>query len=381
MKKVFIFLTLFLIFNANVKADNAEGWINNVDQFNNVVFLHCNANNCSGDITMNSLSFPLSSTLDFTYKQTVNYYINQNYYGEMLLDFHRYKSNYLYSHTMYICSSSSSWTLGDGQVDLHTGSWSETTGMKGGLSYHNVLIQTMNSKPYAPSQKNFGVCYAITSLFSSYRDGQNVGTVLHGSRVSNASLAFIGEQWTELGIYDGFFKDEINSIIDDSGLATASSINEVKSSINEVKSNINELNETQKETNNKLDETNQSIKDTNDTIKDSDTSGANDTASGFFDDFTDDDYGLSDIITMPLQVINSLTSSSCVELELTVPFVNKKLKLPCMSSIYSQYFSDAYTLYQTATTGFVAYWVIVKIYALIKSFKNPDDDKIEVMDL
>lgn len=185
--------------------------------------------------------------------------------------------------------------------------------------------------------------------------------------------------------------DETNSLLRDN----ASKINQTNSQLRDVnskqaqtnqkldenKQQLIESNKKQDETNKKLDETNQAIKDANSTMQDSDTSGANNTANSFFDDFESDDYGLSDIITMPLELINNLTSNSCVELELTVPFVDKKMKLPCMSTIYSTHFNSAYVLYQTITTGFIAYWVVVKIYALVKSFKDPEDDRIEVMDL
>jgi hypothetical protein len=52
-----------------------------------------------------------------------------------------------------------------------------------------------------------------------------------------------------------------------------------------------------------------------------------------------------------------------------------------MTAIYNKHFGSIFTLYQTITTGFIAYWVAVRIFALIKGFKDPEDDKIEVMDL
>ena len=64
-----------------------------------------------------------------------------------------------------------------------------------------------------------------------------------------------------------------------------------------------------------------------------------------------------------------------------LPYVNKTLDLPCMSSIYSQYFGSFFTLYQTITFGIIAYWVCVRIFNLVKDFKNPDHDEIEVLDL
>lgn len=118
-----------------------------------------------------------------------------------------------------------------------------------------------------------------------------------------------------------------------------------------------------------------------DTIKDSDTSGSKDSASGFFSGFESDDYGLSDIIIMPLDFIKGLSSSKCSNLHLPLPLVNKTVELPCMTSIYSKYFGPFLTLYQTITTGIIAYWCCVNILKLVQGFKNPDSDEIEVMDL
>lgn len=130
-----------------------------------------------------------------------------------------------------------------------------------------------------------------------------------------------------------------------------------------------------------IDENTQSQKDINDSINDSDTSESQSSAGSFFEDFTSDDYGLSDIITMPLTFIKGLSNASCYSLDLPFPFVDKNVQIPCMTSIYKKYFGSFLTLYQTITTGFIAYWVCVNIYRLVKNFKNPDDDKVEVMEL
>lgn len=135
------------------------------------------------------------------------------------------------------------------------------------------------------------------------------------------------------------------------------------------------------ESNEQIDKVKESIDKVDDTINSTDTTGSQSQANSFFEGFESDDYGLSDIITMPLELIRGLTSNSCVALNLTIPFVNKSFDLPCMSSIYQEYFGNFFALYQTITFGFVAYWVVVKIFALVKGFKDPDDDKVEVMDL
>lgn len=133
-----------------------------------------------------------------------------------------------------------------------------------------------------------------------------------------------------------------------------------------------EIQNEQKETNEKLDNINDSI--TNDEIDSS-------AAGGFFGDYEDNDYGLSSIITAPLQFIQNLNNNQCSSLTLPLPYVDQNLTLPCMTTIYSEHFGSLFTLYQAITTGFIAYWVSVRIFALVKGFKDPEDDKIEVMDL
>jgi hypothetical protein len=128
-------------------------------------------------------------------------------------------------------------------------------------------------------------------------------------------------------------------------------------------------------------QTNQGLGDINDSINDSDTSGAQNSAGGFFNGFTTDTHGLTAIITAPLSLIESITSSSCSPLVIPLPYVDKDLTLPCMGTIYSNYFGSFLSIYQIITFGIVAYWVLVRIFNLVKDFKNPDHDEIEVLDL
>ena len=100
-----------------------------------------------------------------------------------------------------------------------------------------------------------------------------------------------------------------------------------------------------------------------------------------FEDFSSNTFGLTSIITAPLSLIQSLSSSSCAPLNLPLPFVDGTLTLPCMYSFYSSTFGILFTLYQTITFGVVAYWVLVRIFNMVKDFKNPDHDEIEVVDL
>lgn len=159
------------------------------------------------------------------------------------------------------------------------------------------------------------------------------------------------------------------------------SFDDISGAVNGIGDKVQGTTDKVAETNEKLDKTNQELEDLNDNITDTDTSGSEDLAGGFFEDFDNEDYGLSDIITMPLQVINNITSATCSPLELPLPFVDTDVTLPCMYSIYQQYFGGFLSIYQTITFGIVAYWVCINIFRMVKNFKNPDNDEVEVLDL
>lgn len=151
---------------------------------------------------------------------------------------------------------------------------------------------------------------------------------------------------------------------------------------NETNSKLSENNQKLQEVKDRLDHNNQLQKETNDTIKDPGVDGAQKKGEQFFSGFSTDTHGLTSIITAPLTLIGNITSSTCSPLALEVPFLDgQSLTLPCMSSIYKKHFGSFLNVYQIATFGLVAYWVCVRIFALVKDFKNPDHDEVEVMDL
>lgn len=122
------------------------------------------------------------------------------------------------------------------------------------------------------------------------------------------------------------------------------------------------------------------INDLNSSINNSNIDS--DVGSGFFDNFNNNMHGLSSIITIPLTSIQSLTNSTCTPLHFPIPFTdNKYLDVPCMTTIYEQYVPTLLILIQTCWYGILAYKVLVNIFGIVKGFKDPDSDKIEVMDL
>lgn len=127
--------------------------------------------------------------------------------------------------------------------------------------------------------------------------------------------------------------------------------------------------------------TQENIQEATDTIKDDNTEGASSSATGFFNDFEDNDYGFSDIIKMPLSYIKNITSTTCSAVSVPLPFVDQNATLPCMDTIYLTYFGSFLNIYQTITFGIIAYWVCMNLFSMVKNFKDPQTDRIEVFDL
>lgn len=169
------------------------------------------------------------------------------------------------------------------------------------------------------------------------------------------------------GMFD-CFRVSLNQIIN---FEYSNDINDIYNNISNVQTSVNDV-ETA---------VTNGFNDLNDNINNDDTDEATSEANDFFSSFSTDNHGLTGIITAPLNAIQSLTSASCSNLSLPLPFVNKNLNLPCMRNIYVQYFGGFMQLYDIITLGIVSYWVMVRIFAMVKDFKNPDHDEIEVVDL
>lgn len=214
--------------------------------------------------------------------------------------------------------------------------------------------------------------------FGTFSDTQKMG---FGLNYPNGNISFytLDVSYTE-GI-DSYIKQQsammsqkFEQTIDSINNATKKQTDAINNQTNAINNQTNTMNSNQSQTNSNLNKINDSIN--NDNVDD-----ANSSASAFFNDFQNDDYGLADIITMPLEYITSISSAQCQPLSFPIPFVNQNAELPCMYSIYQQYFGSFLTIYQTITTGFIAYWIFINIFAMVRGFSNPFSDKVEVLEL
>lgn len=96
-----------------------------------------------------------------------------------------------------------------------------------------------------------------------------------------------------------------------------------------------------------------------------------------------DGSGLSSVITSPLNYIKGYVNNTNTCNSLVLPIsgiISNSIILECPSVFYNK-FPTLYSIYETVTTGLIAYWCLVNILALTLNFKEPSGDKIEVIDL
>lgn len=337
----------------SVKADTTPNyWITNTDVPTYFDLFDCTESTCnrvdSSNYTNEMIELNETGGRQFTVT-TRQYNLQGNGIVIRTSSNARYNVGYLYQTTFYVCS--------DAIMDNATNTIYPS--YYGDAFTNNNVFQSSNSynlsglPGLAPRWNN---CYAFSTIFSPGENGTYINLRLKSTSQIKGYYALVGFKSESLGLYSG----EVQSIVQNSGFATASSVDEVKQATNEVK---------------------QEIQSTNNTLNNDNVDESLTEADGFFNGFTTNTHGLTGIITAPLNAIQSLTSKTCSPLVLPIPFVDKDLTLPCMRQIYTDNFGGFMNLYDVIVIGIVSYWVLVRIFTLVKDFKNPDHDEIEVMDL
>lgn len=162
----------------------------------------------------------------------------------------------------------------------------------------------------------------------------------------------------------------VKSAIDTAKNAIDSMKNALSGKIDTTNQKLDNYNQTQQQTNQKLDNIDNTMK--NDSI---DTSQSN----SFFSSFsTTDNGGISSILTAPLVAINKMLDNQCSPL--TTTYKGKEISLPCGTQFWEQ-MPTIKTFLTTIESGILSYFIIKKLFELIHNLKDPENDKVEVMDL
>lgn len=137
-----------------------------------------------------------------------------------------------------------------------------------------------------------------------------------------------------------------------------------------------QTNDKQQQTNDKLDQTNDKLEDLNKNLK----SDEIDDNSGFFSNFSSSDHGLAGIITSPLRAINKLTSV-CQPVSFNV--LDEPIELPCGDTLFwnKEGVQSFKLIWNILVGGPILFLLLKKLFKVVENLKNPDDDRIEVLDL
>lgn len=279
------------------------------------------------------------------------------------------------SNKVYVGSSVSNMSASD--VAYHT---SETISSK-------IVYRTGTNYPYS-------YCYKQNYTFDNTINGNLIGiSFTSGNPGDFVVLGYtLEDTGTSASAIDNSVTNNANSVItnvtnrintlssdiwDALGRKETTIVNNINSNTNsniqaQAQAQISNANSNQAQTNSNLNKINDSIN--NDDVD-------NDQATSYFSNFDYNDLGLSDIITLPLNYINALSNNTCVPLTFTMPFVHNSVTLPCMYEIYETHFPNFLNVWQIISTGIISYWVCINIFASVKGFKDPQSDKVEVMDL
>lgn len=90
---------------------------------------------------------------------------------------------------------------------------------------------------------------------------------------------------------------------------------------------------------------------------------------------------LTQLVFAPVNFILNMITNTCQPLVWDIPFVNTRVVVPCMSSIYGSYFSGFMSIFSTIVGGLITYRMCIKVISGIKGVLDAEDDKIEVVDL
>lgn len=104
-------------------------------------------------------------------------------------------------------------------------------------------------------------------------------------------------------------------------------------------------------------------------------------AGGFFSNFdTEDNGGISSVITAPLVFVRKLTNT-CESIKFDVLGAN--VELPCGDTLFwnKEKVQDLRNLWNIIFGGAFIFILLKKVFKVIENIKDPSSDKVEVMNL
>ena len=370
--------TRFSVYTGNT-TDYDEGLINSINvnyfsslglnSYNKGNVYNCSSNSsCSGNVNY-----------DLSYGGIVWRGTMANYGFDFVHDtLQVITTNHLYSYSYNFCvpSGVTSW---NNKIYVNTGMGSGRGDALSLLRFDYYSNENMEWLHYDISGANVvdtTNCYTMYNLFNY--TGGNANTIkinLKTSSFSNQYIGILGYKLEDLGATNGLTSSQVQNIIDNSGLASASSVNQVQQSVNQVKTELNNVNSSIEEQTHQQQENHE---ETINTITDDriNENGASDFANGLNREYSSL-TPFSDFINLPLRWIQLLFSSqnSCQPINLPLPYLNNKtLTLPCMTEFW-QRMGALGTLIQLVWIAIVGVRIFNGLFLLTCETLDPNPDK------
>lgn len=294
----------------NVKATQAPGWASELPALGRAEYKSCSGSNTCNSVQTTIVDYFESPTVQrsFITHESWNMDIGNNGYV-ITTPTGTTKTGYLYQIDYYICSNKVL-TADSITPTIYVSDYSSS--INHGNIYNLTARAALGTQPIIDGGRSYTSCYKYSGLVVPEADYVwSMFRIQSTSVISDVYLSLIATEVKELGLYTS----TLESIIDNSGFASAESVEEVQDSVNQVQ---------------------QEIQQTQDTITDSTSPDVSDMTNlaGYLPPGP-----LDSVLNLPLSILNSLNSklsSSCTPLSLTLPFVNLPLNIPCLSTIFNQ---------------------------------------------
>lgn len=366
------FLSLIIVFIPNVHAKTTINWAGEVSHTLDGWFANCNSSShCSqSGITQNSfrgfnegneiLTFPGLMSRLTTYNDNVGGQIGFSVSSVL-------KTDTLYSIRVYLCSTGNQpnpigWTTGNNDTDIGNHTYPADTKTS---NFNN----SANPQPFefysitgsnSVSSPSFYACRIHSVVFRPRVNSTFIGLQFNTNTTYTGNFWFIGYDLDVLGYANNITTSDINTAISNSGLATANSVSQVQQSITQVQQELGSI---------------------DDTINNDNVDGANSQVDNLLNNSNfSDSSGIQSIINAPLNFINGLTNT-CSPINLTIPYIDKPVQIPCIKQELNNHIPLVVPVLSTAINGFIIYRILLDLVRIIKNSRNPDDDRIEVLDL
>lgn len=216
-----------------------------------------------------------------------------------------------------------------------------------------------------------------TLIFKAPRSGTALQTIWSSNPAGaspSSDIFFVGYTFKYIGD-SSLTPEQLQSAL------TTATTNITNNNNQNTQNIINNQNNNTQQIINEQQNTTDAINDLNDTMKDDNID--NTESNSFFNNFQDNSHGLSGIITAPLSVIQSLVNvspTSCQDL--SIVYQGKNISLPCGKIFWGhEGFSSLNDFYNLVVGGMFAYLIIKNLFLIIEKLKDPDNDKVEVLEL